>query len=504
MPTPRQDKEDLYALLEEKERRLNEDPLNSFVPNKAQKPFIDCKKSEAWLISANRIGKTRALAYIGSRWLRKGRENPKPAMLSGGNMIWDKAVSLWISSLDFPHSRDVMQPYIFDNNFVPPGVEPFIPAREIQRWNADDQVLKLRNGSMAGYKSAESGRKKYSGAAKDGIILDEEHPRDIFDEILIRIPAGRKLYIRGGATLLPPEGNVGGVTWLYPDVIQRFLRHEDSNLEVFGGTIYDNPHLDRDEIKRLEARYPENHPERRIRLGGEWLPGLSGARAYGNFTYALNVNKSIAIQQRWPLAWFLDFNVDPMCAGVGQLLPTPNGKRIFNIYDEIIIDGGASVVMAAEEFIRRYPTHSAEVYVYGDASGHSRGQTAKSDYTLIFEVLRTYPVPVKLKVPEANPHVKDRINAMNTAFKGVAGFIGVQIHPRCTEMIADFEQVLMDPRGGIKKATNRKDPYFRRTHSSDSVGYWVSVEQPVASAQTRIMVPSKPIARPGYSFGVRA
>ena len=48
-----------------------------------------------------------------------------------------------------------------------------------------------------------------------------------------------------------------------------------------------------------------------------------------------------------------------------------------------------------------------------------------------------------------------------------------------THFIADLEQVLRDSRGGIKKSHDRKDPYYRRTHISDALGYWVVKDEPV-------------------------
>ena len=499
----RSDKETLLELLQERENRKTEDPFRAFKPTPAQKPFIDCTLPEAWAITANRWGKSQALAYIAARAFREGMEALHPAMLSGGDMIWDRSASILVSSLDFSHSREVLQPYIFDNDFVPPGINPLIPKREIKRWYKDErQTLIGWNGSILVCKSAESGRTKYSGTGKDLAIIDEEHPKGILDEITIRVPAGKKLFLRGGATLLPPEGNVGGVTWLYPEIIQPFMRGEKKDtIALFGGSIWDNPFISREEIARLEAKYPPGSVEARIRLGGEWLPGLGGSRAYIPFSNFLHVNKDLAVYPNFPLCWAVDFNVDPMMSVVGQLIPTEGRKKVFHFLDEIVIDGGATPTDAADEFIRKFRSHSAEIWIYGDATGNNRGQANKSSYSLMMEKFRTYPGVVRLKVPEKNPFVTDRINAFNVALKGLEGFIGVQIHPRCVELIADLEMVQRESRPpyGIKKATYRKDPYFRRTHASDGAGYWIAYEAPVGKANTtQKYVPQ--ITPPGYAW----
>ncbi|KKL81052.1 hypothetical protein LCGC14_1998640, partial [marine sediment metagenome] len=478
----RRDKEDYLLLLEERNRRLAEDPLHTFVPNGAsQKAFINSTKPEAWAITANRWGKTRALAYIASRAFREGMEwmgvKTKPSIMSDGTLVYDHAAAIWVSSLDHDHSRDTFQPYIFDNLFRAPGSdEPFIPPREIKRWYADERkTLVGKNGSLMTFKSVEAGRAKYSGSGKDLAVLDEEHPQDIFEEILIRVPAGKRLYIRGGATLLPPEGYVGGVTWLYTEIIQKFLAGNLPDVDVFGGSIYDNPHLEESELQRLEARYPEG-PLKRIRLGGEWISGISGARAYPNFAEPIHVSSNIKIRDRWPLCWAMDFNVDPMASIIGQYIPVEAGRYLFYVYDEIVIEGGATPNDSAKEFRRRYPTHSAEIWIYGDATGKRRGQTAKSNYTLVMETMRGYPVEVRQKVPEENPLVRDRVNAVNTALSSSDGFVGVILHPRVIDLKADLNQVVLDKMGQIKKASNNKDPYSRRTHTSDAFGYWIVYE----------------------------
>src|SRR3989304_4674068 len=245
--------------------------------------------------------------------------SPPPATSSSPN------TSITASS---PPSRDISEPKYFNNGFVPPGAthEPFIPDREISEWRVSDRVLKLKNGSIVGFKSADAGSTKYRGAEKDWIHFDEEHSKHIYEESVIRI-GGRPLRVFGTATLLPPEGQVGGVTWIFTDIIKPWEMGKLPNVGIFGASIYDNPHLDQREIGRLESIYPEGSVQRRIRLGGEWLPGLSGARAYPSFDRRVHVKPQPPITQRMPLAWYWDFNVEPMVSGIGQ-----RHMKLFRVY----------------------------------------------------------------------------------------------------------------------------------------------------------------------------
>jgi hypothetical protein len=108
---------------------------------------------------------------------------------------------------------------------------------------------------------------------------------------------------------------------------------------------------------------------------------------------------------------------------------------------------------------------------------------------------------VRLKVPEDNPLVRDRVNAVNRALLDETGAQWVEVDPACPELIADLEQVISDGRGGIKKTFNRRDPYFRRTHASDALGYWISFEEPVRSGGLGAAAAPRPLLRAvGYAF----
>lgn len=484
----RADLEHQYYLMKALEERRATDPLYTWEPHAKQREFInsvlgtECYRNYA--LWANRAGKSDVGAYCGARLARFGLSDSeiKPAIGASGITVYDRATSGWVVALTSKMNRDVIQPKYFDNGFVPAGSPhaPFIPKREIAEWRISDQILKLKNGSLVGFKAAADGRETFQGAGKDWIHFDEEPDQDIFKEAVIRVEAGRRLRVFATCTLLPPRGQLGGVTWIYTEVAKPIMDGKPSTARIFTASIYDNPHLSREEIAELEAEYPEGSVERRIRLNGELLPGLSGARAYGGFTYGLHVHDTGELESRRPLCWMLDFNIAPMVSLVGQR----NG-RVFKVFRELVLEEG-DISNMVEWFRQEYPTHRAELWIYGDQTGSNRsGQTGKSYYDLIRAGLRGYPVPYRVKLPPKNPGVPDRVNAVNRAFKDEYGELGVEIDPSCTELIADLEGVLRDPRGGIAKTYNTSDPYARRTHTSDAFGYWVWYEQPVTSAPLR-------------------
>lgn len=485
--------------------RQKDDPLTLFQPSPKQAAFItsvlEGHKAENWFVAANRAGKSDAGAYVGAKLARFGDQSPgvKYVGAKGSNIeVRDRATSGWVVSLDFPSSRDIIQPKYFDNGFVPPGSShrPFIPEHEIRKdgWNKSDQILRLKNGSIIGFKSADSGRIKFQGTEKNWIQFDEEPPYDIYQECVIRV-GSMVLKVFGTCTLLPPEGQVGGVSWLYSEILQPWLQGKKNEIGCFSASIYDNPHIPISEITRLERLYAEGSSARRIRLNGEWLPGLGGSRAYTSFQRGLHVVVQPPIVAARPLCWMWDFNVEPMVSLVGQ-----REGRVFRIYQEMILEEG-SIPEMVDWFKKDYPAHPNEIWIYGDASGNGRtAQTGKSDYALIQNHMKGYSSPLRLKVPEANPGVPDRVNAVNNSFMNESGEIMAYIDVSCNELITDFEQVLRDPRSGIKKTTKKTDPYFRRTHTSDAYGYWVSREEPVKLEANQKQNQHMPVTirRPAY------
>lgn len=487
------------------ERRAN-DPLENFHLHPKQQAFCDSvlemRSQENWFIAANRSGKSDAGAYCGAHLARFGfKEGVKPSIgvppVGGAPLeVRDRATSGWVSALDFPTSRDVLQPKYFDNGFVKPGSnQPFIPAHEIQHWGADDKVLRLKNGSIIGFKSADSGRAKYQGAGQNWIHFDEEHPYDIYEESVIRVGKER-LSLFCTCTILPPEGLAGHTSWVFPKIIRPWQDGTAPHMALFGASIYDNPHIPQSEIARLHAIYPEGSTSRRIRLAGEWLPGIGGSRAYSAFDRTLHVRALGDLDSRRPLCWIWDFNVDPLCSLVGQY----DGK-VFRVYREIIMHDGGNIPEMCQMFYEKFPNHEGAIWLYGDATSEKRtAQTGKTDYFIIRNEMKAYGRPIVQKVPESNPPVPDRINSVNRALVDENGFVGVQIDTSCQELNLDLEEVLRDNKGGIKKVNNKKDPYFYRTHSSDALGYWINYEAPVRLPHDKDeSLRQTIIRRPGYN-----
>lgn len=494
--------ERFVAMGNEIEERRARDPILTYPLHQKQQLFCDSVlqnlKKENWFIAANRSGKSDAGAYCGAHLARFGPPGgPGTSRGKGSGIeVRDRATSGWVSALDFPTSRDVVQPKYFNNGFTPPGQvhAPFIPEYEIETWKPNDNILILKNGSIIGFKSADSGRKKYQGAEKDWFHMDEEHPFEIYEESVIRVGA-RPLHFFCTATILPPEGTNTTTSWVFPKIISPFQDGRLPHIGVFGASIYDNPGIPRTEIARLESLYPEGSLSRRIRLEGEWLPGIGGSRAYHSFERSIHVQTLPDLNPRRPLCWIWDFNVEPMVSLVGQ-----TDGITYRVHRELILEEG-SIPDMCQLFWSTFPEHQAPIRLYGDATGQKRtAQTNNTDYFIIRNEMKSYGVPLEMQIPEANPAVPDRVNSVNRLLRDETGQVRLVVDTSCQELASDLEGVLRDNRGGILKINNRKDPYFRRTHTSDALGYWTNRCEPVRLAESAGRK-TVHIARPSY--GVR-
>lgn len=204
-----------------------------------------------------------------------------------------------------------------------------------------------------------------------------------------------------------------------------------------------------------------------------------GAPAYPNFRAELHLVEDLALVPSLPLCLAVDFNVSPMVWEVCQIV---NGR--VHVLDEIKLDP-ATIDECVIHFRNRYPAHAAELRIYGDATGKSRtAQTARSDYDLMKLALRNYSSPLVMRVPESNPLVRDRLNAVNRLLLADEGQSLVRINSkRCPELVQDLAECALRPDGkDLLKTYAKDDPYHERTHASDALGYLIVEEFSVSRA----------------------
>ncbi len=250
-----------------------------------------------------------------------------------------------------------------------------------------------------------------------------------------------------------------GYDWVY----ERFIGERVDGYETVMAAPFENWFLlDRipDYYERLKSSYDGRFYQQEVL--GEYL-AMHAGRVYYSFDRAGNLEEA-RVREMLPLLWALDFNVDPMCSVIVQV----SGEEV-TVLDEIVLSR-ASTYDACEEFLRRFPSHGAGLVVYADATG-ARMQTSGTNDVAILQDYFAHGRHgnAEFKIPTSNPAVRERVALMNAKLESAAGERRLKIHPKCRELIRDFEQVTYKENSLI--VDKDRDP--RRTHLSDALGYLV-------------------------------
>lgn len=226
-------------------------------------------------------------------------------------------------------------------------------------------------------------------------------------------------------------------------------------------------------------------------------------RVYYAFDRAVHAAERHIYDPKSPLLIGLDFNVSPgVAVFVQERLYQGNNPRVATgsmiaaVVDEIWIERDSNTPAVCKEIIRRYQQHDAPVEIHADASGGAghTSQVEGSDLDLLRKYLspvfgeqvltgagRTWRSPNRLafRVPDANPAVRSRINAVNSRLQSADDKVHLLVDPSCRHLIEDLEGVCWTDSGDIDKQSS---PAL--SHISDGLGYLVNERWPVREHAT--------------------
>jgi len=201
----------------------------------------------------------------------------------------------------------------------------------------------------------------------------------------------------------------------------------------------------------------------------------NGDLVYHRFDRALNTCTDI-VQMGDRLHIGMDFNVTNMNAVVHVL--RNNQPRAVDVLTGI--EDTPAMIAAIK---KRYPQHLSLISIYPDASGQSRKSTnaASSDVAMLRQA------GFKVVVDGSNPAVKDRINAMNTAFCNPNGDRPYLVNiATCEPYVEALEKQ------GWKNGEPDKSKGF--DHLPDSAGYFIAKLLPIKTQRI-----NRPIAAVSYA-----
>lgn len=193
-----------------------------------------------WLFWGNQAGKT-TIACIDVVLHALGRH---PLQLAGvhAQAPW----TAWASALSWDLWERILLPELL--TWIP--IDRIISAPEPNKHsNNRDILVRADNGTISRItgKSAEQGAKMYQSARVHQILFDEEHPEEIYNEMLPRL-------VRFGGITIAPATPLLGMTWMYAKVYEPL---KNGDLEVAKrhwfshAGMADNPAISPEQIANL-------------------------------------------------------------------------------------------------------------------------------------------------------------------------------------------------------------------------------------------------------------
>ena len=277
--------DELVRVENELERRRRTDRLSAYnsgrKKHKKQIAFHRCKKRNRWVFGGNRSGKTECGA-VEAIWMARGIH---PYRKNRRNVFG------WVVSLSQQVQRDVAQSKIL--HYLPKGwiadIVMLSGRKDSPASGVIDQI-KIKNVfggiSTIGFKSCDQGREKFQGASLDFVWFDEEPPRDIYEECLMRV-MDRQGDIFG--TMTPLKGR----TFVYSEIYLNRSRNREVWYEFMNWE--DNPFLSKKEVALLEGALSAQALD--SRKYGKFSEGCG--LVYPEFDESVHVIKPFSVPPEW-------------------------------------------------------------------------------------------------------------------------------------------------------------------------------------------------------------
>jgi len=306
----------LAELLQEKDRRIRENRIDSFAPYDYQKKFYEAGANfkHRLLMAANRIGKSYGgcaedayhLTGLYPSWW-KGKRYKQPIRLLAGGQTTER-------------TRDVLQKELLgeptDESQLGTGAIPkhliVDTTRRAGIPNAISSALVRHvsgGNSKLMFNSYESGKKAWMGDGNNFVHLDEEPPNDIYSQAL------RSLMDKDGDLMMTftPEN---GIT----TVVQQYMQDLKPHQYIQTATWADAPHITPKVAEQYMASFPPH--EREMRSKG--LPMVGSGLVFAVMEETITCDP-FAIPEYWRRISGIDFGYDHATAWIDLAIDPDSG-----------------------------------------------------------------------------------------------------------------------------------------------------------------------------------
>jgi Terminase large subunit, T4likevirus-type, N-terminal len=298
-----------------------------------------------------------------------------------------------------------------------------IPGAEIRE---SERCIKISGGELW-IKSADN-RDNLRGEGLDGVVIDEADytNEQTWTQALRPALADR----RGWALFISTPREQGG--WF--EKAYNRGQGDDPLWASWQYPSWTNPFLDPAELD--DARRDMSELEYRQEFGAEFV-GIPDA-VYHNWDPKLHIETSPFSRGLQTIVG-LDFNNTPRVAVFLQQQPDKSFRAVGEVYHPYQATTEEHAAMVANWFISRGVSpvnkkfESSQAVCIADASGAAKQHTGKSDH-------EAFKALFSLDVPNANPAIRDRDNAVLSYLKNAKGEVRIKVDPSCKHLIEAFQK----------------------------------------------------------------
>lgn len=248
-------------LAESIQKQASEPNLYGYDPAVKQVEFHSAESTGRLYLGGNRSGKTTAGVVEDLWWL--SRKHPYRRIPS------DTVIKGRVVGVDFTTGIEQILLPTFKRWILP---SMLINSSWEDSWNRELRTLTLENGSFVEFKSYDQDLDKHAGTSRHFIHFDEEPPRAVYVENLLRIVDTNGCY---WMTMTPVEG----MTWVYDDMFLPWQTGKSQNLSVIEVSMSDNKHLSEEAKSNILSAL--NEDERKTREHGAFVQ--RGGLVYNDF-----------------------------------------------------------------------------------------------------------------------------------------------------------------------------------------------------------------------------
>ena len=256
----------------------------------------------------------------------------------------------------------------------------------------------------------------------------------------------------------------------------RLLAHQ----QVIRALVTDNPDKEFVRLYKKSLEGLSSDYDRQRLLEGDWnAVERTGGEFYPSFDTQLHTGDYAATYDPLlPLHLSFDFNTSPYVTGLAWQV---RGKACTQVAEATLPSPLNNTLACARKLVSLFPTHAAEVFVYGDPAGQAadtRSEKGQNDYTILIDVLLKAGWRVSKRVAASAPSVSMRGLWIDKILSEEVGGIRLRFDKGCRNTIQDYQKVLKAA-DGTKSKKRITDPktgvsYEPYGHCTDAVDYFLT------------------------------